>query len=98
MILDMGSMAGMMADMDMVRDRSIGSSESRMPPLYDLECLRQHPHLARGFSVSDCEDAQALGDRAGCPVGSIRRGGIRIGRCPQTLSETGSLSQRDCEG
>ena len=66
----------MMADMDMVKDRPTGA---RMPPLYDLECLRQHPHLERRFIVHDHEDAQAWGDRAGCQVGSIGRGDIRMG-------------------
>ena len=58
MIGDMGSMAHMMADMG----HGQGSTyRARRPPLYDLECLRQHPHLERRFTVSDCEDAQAPG-------------------------------------
>ena len=51
---------------------------SRMLPLYDLECLRQHPHLERRFTVSDCEDAQGQGDRGlgaqWIDCGRIRRG------------------------
>ena len=60
MVGDMGSVAHMMAVMGHGQgsiDRGIGCHA----PFYDLECLRQHPHLERRFTVSDCEDAQAPG-------------------------------------
>ena len=59
------------------RDRPTGG---RRPPLYDLECLRQHPHLERGFTVSNCEDAQPLGNRGWVPGGIDRGRYHQIGR------------------
>ena len=66
-----------------------------MPPLYDLECLRQHPHLERRFTVSDCEDAQALGDRGWVLSGSIAGGS---GGVHKPSRKRDRLSQRDIEG